>query len=274
MTALHPGPAVWTGFEASYWAELLEKEAREAHDEAAATLSGRAGSARVVEGQPVSVLREARDHVNATLLALGGRHSSRLLGIVLGSTVTELLHDGVCSVFVVRPPEQGTWQPRTIVAGVDGSASSLAGLACADDIATRLGGRVEAVAAGEAATIQGDGDWPERLERRADAEPVATLLERSREVDLVVVGSRSAAWPAGTRKRQRAGRTRLALLRARGSRAGHSVAHDSRPAAARGQSRTTGAPAAVSWRSIYWSEIRAPTRPSLRGSFLADNLFR
>lgn len=195
VTALHTGPAVWTGFEASYWAGLLEKEAREARDEAAATLSGRAGSARVVEGQPVSVLREARDHVNATLLALGGRHSSRLLGIVLGSTVTELLHDGVCSVFVARPPEQGTWQPRTIVAGVDGSASSLAGLACADDIATRLGGRVEAVAAGEAATIQGDGDWPERLERRADAEPVATLLERSREADLVVVGSRSLHGP-------------------------------------------------------------------------------
>ena len=143
VTALDTAPAVWTGFQASYWVGLLEKEAQEARDEAAATLSSRAGSARVVEGQPVPVLREARDSVDATLLALGGRHSSRLLGIVLGDTVTELLHDGVCSVFVARPPEQGTWQPRTIVVGVDGSPSSLAGLACADDIATRLGGRVK-----------------------------------------------------------------------------------------------------------------------------------
>jgi nucleotide-binding universal stress UspA family protein len=191
VTALDTAPAVWTGFEASYWVGLLDKEAQEARDEAADTLSGRAGSARVVEGRPVPVLREARDSVDATLLALGGRHSSRLLGIVLGDTVTELLHDGVCSVFVARPPENGTWQPRTIVVGVDGSPSSLAGLACADDIATRLGGRVEVVAAGEAAAIEGDGEWAERLERQPDAEPVGTLLERSREADLVVVGSRS-----------------------------------------------------------------------------------
>jgi nucleotide-binding universal stress UspA family protein len=39
--------------------------------------------------------------------------------------------------------------------------------------------------------IEGEGEWPKRVERHADAEPVATLLERSREADLVVVGSRS-----------------------------------------------------------------------------------
>ena len=191
VTALDTAPAVWTGFEASYWVGLLEKEAQEARDQATATLSGRTGSARVVGGRPVPVLREARDALDATLLALGGRHSSRLLGIVLGDTVTELLHDGVCSVFVARPPERGPWQPRKIVVGVDGSPSSLAGLACADDIAMRLEGRVEAVAAGEAAMIEGDGEWPRRVERHAGAEPVATLTERSREADLVVVGSRS-----------------------------------------------------------------------------------
>ena len=57
VTAPHTGPAVWTGFEASYWAGLLEKEAREARDEAAATLSGRAGSARVVEGHGLGAPR-------------------------------------------------------------------------------------------------------------------------------------------------------------------------------------------------------------------------
>ena len=129
--------------------------------------------------------------MDATLLALGGRNSSRLLGIVLGETVTELLHDGACSALVARPSKNGTWQPRRIVVGVDGSPPSLAGLACADDIATRLGGRVHAVAAGEPATIKWDGEVDDRVERRAEAEPVATLLERSRDADLVIVGSRS-----------------------------------------------------------------------------------
>jgi nucleotide-binding universal stress UspA family protein len=63
VTALDTAPAVWTGFEASYWVGLLDKEAQEARDEAAATLTGRVGSARVVEGRPVPVLREARDAV-------------------------------------------------------------------------------------------------------------------------------------------------------------------------------------------------------------------
>jgi nucleotide-binding universal stress UspA family protein len=180
---------VWTGGDGANWIELLEEEAEATREEAAAMLAGRAGSARVVKGRPVPVLREARDEADATLVALGGRHSSRLLGIVLGDTVTESLHDRRCSVLVARPPDPGAWQPRTLVAGVDGSPSSLAGLACADDIAARLGGRVEVVASDEAAALE--EDWTERADRRPDAEPVAALLERAREADLVVVGSRS-----------------------------------------------------------------------------------
>lgn len=189
VTALDTTPAVWTGFEAGKWAELLELEAQAARDEAAAVLGGRAGSARIVKGSSVPVLRQARDELDATLLALGGRHSSRLLGIVLGDTVTELVHDGRCSVLVARPPEQLEWMPRTIVAGIDGSPASLAGLACADDIATRVGGTVEVVAAGEAAALE--ETWTERAERVPAAQPVATLLEHSLKADLLVVGSRS-----------------------------------------------------------------------------------
>ena len=189
VTVLDTASTVWTGSRAGEWVELLEQEAYAARDEAVAMLAGRTGSARVVRGRPVPVLREARDEVDATLLALGGRHSSRLLGIVLGDTVTELLHDGRCSVFVARPAAGATWQPRTIVAGVDGSPASLAGLALADDVAARLGGRVEVVAAGEAAALA--EDWTERADRHPEADPVTALLERSREADLLVVGSRS-----------------------------------------------------------------------------------
>ena len=189
VTALDTGPAVWTGYAAADWVELLEREAQATREEATAALAGREGSARVVAGRPVAVLRAARDELDATLLALGGRHSSRLLGIVLGGTVTELLHDGRCSVLVARPAEAGTWQPRTIVVGVDGSPASLAGLACADEVAARVGARVDVVAAGEAAALA--EDWVARADRLPAAHPVAALLERSREADLVVVGSRS-----------------------------------------------------------------------------------
>lgn len=189
MTGLDTAPAIWTGFAAADWFDLLDQKAQQARDEAAAALGGREGSARVVKGKSVPVLRGARDELDATLMALGGRRSSRLLGIVLGDTVTELLHDGRCSVLVARPAGHGTWRPRRIVAGVDGSPASLAGLACADDIAARLGGNVEIVAAGEAAELE--DEWAARADRRADAQPVPALLDRSSNADLVVVGTRS-----------------------------------------------------------------------------------
>jgi nucleotide-binding universal stress UspA family protein len=193
VTAVDTAPAVWTGFAAAGWADLLEQEGKEAREEAAAALRGREGSARVVRGKSVPVLRGARDELDATLVALGGRRSSRLLGIVLGDTVTELLHDGRCSVLVARPSAQGTWQPQTIVVGVDGSPASLAGLACADDVAARVGGRVHVVAAGEAAGR--DDDWAPRCDRLPDTQPVTALLDRSREADLVVLGSRALSGP-------------------------------------------------------------------------------
>ena len=193
VTAVDTAPAVWTGFAAADWAALLEQEGQETREEAASALAGREGSARVVRGKPVPVLRRARDEMDATVLALGGRRSSRLLGIVLGDTVTELLHDARASVLVARPPANGTWRPRTVVVGVDGSPASLAGLACADGIGARLGAPVDVVVAGGAAADE--GEWAERADRRPDAQPVPTLLERSRAADLVVVGSRSLHGP-------------------------------------------------------------------------------
>ena len=116
------------------------------------------------------VLRAARDEAGATLLALGARHSSRFLGIMLGATSTELLHDAVCSVLFARPSVDGGWQPRRVVVGTDGSPSARVALEVADDIRSRVEATVGIV---------------------ADArDPVAALVERSREADLVVVGSR------------------------------------------------------------------------------------
>ena len=98
VTALDTAPAIHAGFQATHLAELLEQEAAEARDvgrgdHRRSLRRRRSRSAR----KPVDVLRRERDELKATLVALGGRRSSRFLGIMLGDTGTELLHDAVCS---------------------------------------------------------------------------------------------------------------------------------------------------------------------------------
>jgi nucleotide-binding universal stress UspA family protein len=89
---------------------------------------------------------------------------------MLGDTSSELLHDGTCSVLIARPSADGIWQPRRVVAATDGSAPALVALAAAEDIRSRLGVDVEVV---------------------SDAQhPAKELVERSREADLLVLGSR------------------------------------------------------------------------------------
>ena len=81
ITALDTKPARRVGFDSAYWVDELVEEATTARDAAASILVGRPDStARVARGEPLPVLRHARDEADATLLALGGRHSSRFSG--------------------------------------------------------------------------------------------------------------------------------------------------------------------------------------------------
>ena len=191
VTALDTAPAIHTGFQAGHFSELLANEAEEARQAAETIIGSREGfSARVVRGKPVDVLRRERDELHATLLALGGRRSSRFLGIMLGETGTELVHDAACSVLLAYPTDSGSWQPRKIVVGVDSSTYALAALRTAEELAGALGGTVEVVTATGGKAIERDAAWTERVETWDAAHPVAALVERSRTVDLVVVGSR------------------------------------------------------------------------------------
>ena len=113
VTALNTRPAARTGFDAPRWVETLTTEALTAQKTAAEMLEGRVDAeARVERGDPIPVLRRARDEGDATLLALGGRQSSRFLGIMLGDTASELLHEAACSTLIARPSPEGTWRPR------------------------------------------------------------------------------------------------------------------------------------------------------------------
>lgn len=191
ITALDTAPAIHTGIHAANFAELLQQEAAEARASAEAISDGRPGAtAHVVRGKPVDVLRRERDELNATLLALGGRRSSRFLGIMLGDTGTELLHDAACSVLLACPADEGAWHPRKIVVGLDGSSFAEAALRTADELAGRLGGSVEVVSATGGKPIERDAAWADRVASWDPTDPVHALVERSRDADLIVVGSR------------------------------------------------------------------------------------
>ena len=191
VTALDTAPAIHTGLHAGHFAELLANEANEARNAAETIMgSGKGRSARIVRGKPVAVLRRERDELRATLVALGGRRSSRFLGIMLGDTGTELVHDAACSVLLAYPTEDGPWRPRKIVVGFDSSTYALAALRTAEELANAHGGTVEVVAATGGKTIESDAAWGERVDTWDPAHPVAALVERSRTVDLVVLGSR------------------------------------------------------------------------------------
>jgi len=193
ITALDTAPAIHTGFHAAHFAELLTQEAAEARAGAEEIIDGgRDAAAEVIRGKPVDVLRRERDELNATLVALGGRRSSRFLGIMLGDTGTELLHDAACSVLLACPADEGAWQPRNIVVGLDSSSYAQAALRTADDLAGRLGGSVEVVSATDGEPIERDAAWTSRVQSWDPDGPVHALVERSRTADLVVVGSRGA----------------------------------------------------------------------------------
>ncbi|HVU77943.1 MAG TPA: universal stress protein [Gaiellaceae bacterium] len=192
VTALDTAPAIRTGLQAPHFAELLTQEAAEAQATAEAILDGRPGAeARVVRGKPVDVLRRERDELEATLVAIGGRRSSRFLGIVLGDTGTELLHDARCSLLLAYPAAESAWRPRRIVVGLDGSTYARDALELADEIAARLDGSVETVSAtGGQKDADREADWAARVQTWDEADPVRALVDRSRSADLVVVGSR------------------------------------------------------------------------------------
>jgi nucleotide-binding universal stress UspA family protein len=193
VTALDTAPAIHAGFEASHITDLLAGEAQESRLEAEAIIAGREGcEARVVRGRPVDVLRHERDELQATLMALGGRRSSRFLGILLGDTGTELVHDAACSVLLACPTNDRPWKPREIVVGFDGSAYARSALRVAEELADAHGATVEVIAATGGKTIERDASWSDSVDTWPEAHPVAALVERSRTADLVVVGSRGA----------------------------------------------------------------------------------
>jgi nucleotide-binding universal stress UspA family protein len=191
VTALDTSVSVHAGFEARYVAAQLEEEAELVRDRAEQIIGGRVDcSARIVRGDAAGVLRHVGSQADATLIALGGRRSSRLLGIMLGDTSTTLVHEATCSVLLARPQWGEQWSPRRIVVGLDGSEPALGALAVADELAERLGSTVKVLAAEGGKKIDPDAGWRDRIDIRERGHPVVALLDHSIAADLMIVGSR------------------------------------------------------------------------------------
>jgi nucleotide-binding universal stress UspA family protein len=136
-----------------------------------------------------ALLREGRRR-SSTLIAVGSHGLGRALGVLFGSTATELVHKAPCSVLVARLA--GDEFPHTIVVGVDGSPESAAAYAAARTLAKRFGARLWPVVAHGGHEIDRRkiaAIIDQRYEELQD-EPVTALVAAAAEADLVVVGSR------------------------------------------------------------------------------------
>lgn len=191
VTALDTGIAVHAGFNTGHVLSQLEEEAAKACAVAAQTMDGRLnGTATITKGDAKTVLRATRAEHDATLLALGGRSSSRFLGLLAGETATTLLHEATQSMLLARPQGGEPWYPRRIVVGIDGSECSLAALSVADELAARLGSLVRVESATGGKQLDLEGSWSDRVETWDPGHPVVTLLDRSIHANLIIVGSR------------------------------------------------------------------------------------
>jgi nucleotide-binding universal stress UspA family protein len=151
---------------------------------------GATAALKLGEGRPWDLLLNEIDSAGSTLVAVGSHGHSRPVGILIGSTATELIHKAPCSVLIARTA-LGAF-PSRIVVGVDGSDESLA----AYDVAQALALRFEARLIPVVACLEDEIDpaaIQQQVARRVRSVfdyPVDALVSASADSDLVVVGSR------------------------------------------------------------------------------------
>jgi nucleotide-binding universal stress UspA family protein len=171
--------------------EAQEDAAKRALEEVRAEMEGALEARALVAQSPSwdALLHEA-GHQGATLIAVGSRGLSRVHGILVGSTTTEVVHKARCSVLVARAADPDF--PRTIVVGVDGSAQSAAAYAVALELSKRSGTSLRTIVA------RGGKDVDEQLAATivghhyegVPDKPVPALVAAAADADLLVVGSR------------------------------------------------------------------------------------
>jgi nucleotide-binding universal stress UspA family protein len=190
VAVVHLAEVVQAGINAAHMADVLARDAEKALDEAADILGTRARKT-FVNGYVVDALIREIEQTKATAIALGTHGHWRATEILIGGVAGELLHDAPCSVLIARRPPSPSGFPRSIVAGIDGSAEAEAALAAARQLATRFDAALRVVTALDAKDVD-----LARVRRAApfvdvvDQHPVDALVAASHDSDIVVVGSR------------------------------------------------------------------------------------
>lgn len=170
--------------------ERVREEAEAIVDRARAEIADKPAAGRVARGRPWELLLAEIARWDDTLVAVGSHGHRRALGILIGSTATELIHKAPCSVLVARTG-LGRF-PQRVVVGLDGSPESLLAYETAKSLAERFDVELDAVVAhvnGEVDVDAIERGVGESVRRIVD-EPVSALVSLSADSDLVVVGSR------------------------------------------------------------------------------------
>ena len=167
----------------------LRARAESALREAATVVAESSAATELVRGRSWEALLAEVERRAASLVVVGSHGNSRLGGVVLGSTATELVHKAPCSVLVARTA--GADFPSRLAVGVDGSAESAAAHATAKALSDRFGASLWPVVAHGGGVDRGEVERIVGVHREDSPHgAVAALLAASAESDLLVVGSR------------------------------------------------------------------------------------
>lgn len=198
VVALDLGLAAGAGFEATHAAAELEAEAERIRAEALAALEGTPSAhVEIVSGRPAGALLAAAEQHRADLLVVPRHGSSRFRGLVVGSLVTEMIHDAPCPVLVARATAGGgAWAPRAITVGYDGSDCAVDALSLARALGDRLGARVQVVTATGGKRIDTEAIGRSGAVELDERRPVDALVAASHHADLLVLGCRGLHGPA------------------------------------------------------------------------------
>jgi nucleotide-binding universal stress UspA family protein len=176
---------------------------------------GLVASTRPIAGtSPARALHELAEQDGAALVVVGSSHVGRARRVLPGSTGERLLHGSPCAVAVAPNGYHETDHeaPRRIGVGIDGGEVAAEALRGAAELARALGAELEVIWAFAPEVPRVDEEFLADLERAerdrvdetvkavppaiqagrvfVESDPVDVLVERSGELDLLVIGSR------------------------------------------------------------------------------------